>query len=140
MHMRTHGKALFWPAVGLIFSGALLGAGAALIPHDYRPVGQFAVAIVVGVLVLGALVVAPQSRVLGVLPSTDAGVLASRADGTLLVVRLERSLKKQTREAVRTVQDMGGNVLGCFVTELRGHDPESDRRLSYEPLREGDVP
>jgi len=75
-----------------------------------------------------------------VLPSTDAGVLASRADGTLFVVRLEHSLKKQTREAVRTVQDMGGNVLGCFVTELRGHDPESDRRLSYEPLREGDVP
>lgn len=50
MHMRTHGKALFWPAIGLIFCGALLGAGAALIPHDYRPVGQFAVAIVVGVL------------------------------------------------------------------------------------------
>lgn len=68
-----------------------------------------------------------------VLPSTDAGVLASRADGTLLVVRLEHSLKKQTREAVRVVQDMGGNVLGCFVTELRGQDPESDRRLAYGP-------
>jgi capsular exopolysaccharide synthesis family protein len=68
-----------------------------------------------------------------VLPSTDAGVLASRVDGTLVVVRLERSLKKQTREAVRTLQDMGGNVLGCFVTELRGQDPESDRRLAYEP-------
>lgn len=68
-----------------------------------------------------------------VLPSTDAGVLASRVDGTLVIVRLERSLKKQTREAVRTLQDMGGNVLGCFVTELRGQDPESDRRLAYEP-------
>lgn len=68
-----------------------------------------------------------------VLSSTDAGVLASRADGTLVVVRLERSLKKQTREAVRTIQDMGGNVLGTFVTELRGQDPESDRRLAYEP-------
>lgn len=67
-----------------------------------------------------------------VLPSTDAGVLSSRVDGTLVVVRLERSLKKQTREAVRTLQEMGGNVLGCFVTELRGQDPESDRRLAYE--------
>lgn len=73
-----------------------------------------------------------------VLPSTDAGVLASRADGTLLVVRLERSLKKQTREAVRAITDMGGNVLGCFVTELRGHDPESDSRLAYEPQPEGE--
>ncbi len=70
-----------------------------------------------------------------VLPSTDAGMLASRADGTLLVVRLERSLKKQTREALRVVQDMGGNVIGTFVTALRGQDPESDRRLAYEPLR-----
>lgn len=69
-----------------------------------------------------------------VLPSTDAGVLASRADGTVLVVRIEHSLKKQSREALRVVQDMGGNVLGTFVTELRGQDPESDRRLAYEPL------
>lgn len=40
-------------------------------------------AIVVGVLGLGALVVAPQSRVLGVLPSTDAiaAVVAGSADG-----------------------------------------------------------
>jgi capsular exopolysaccharide synthesis family protein len=68
-----------------------------------------------------------------VLPSTDAGVLAARVDGTLLIVRLEHSLKKQTREAVRTLQDMGANVLGCFVTELRGQDPDSDRRLAYEP-------
>ncbi|MFY9342612.1 MAG: CpsD/CapB family tyrosine-protein kinase [Planctomycetota bacterium] len=72
-----------------------------------------------------------------VLPSTDAGVLAARADGTLLVVRLEHSLKKQTKEALRTVQDMGGNVLGTFVTELRGQDPESDRRLAYD--RAGDA-
>ena len=73
------------------------------------------------------------------LPSTDAGVLSSRADGTLMVVRLERSLKKQTRDALRTLQDMGGNVLGCFVTELRGHDPENDSRLSYEPQPEDGV-
>jgi uncharacterized membrane protein YdbT with pleckstrin-like domain len=50
MHMRTHGKAMFWPAVGFIGCGALLGAGAALVPYDFRPAGQVAVAIVVGVL------------------------------------------------------------------------------------------
>ncbi|MFN7590957.1 MAG: CpsD/CapB family tyrosine-protein kinase [Planctomycetota bacterium] len=68
-----------------------------------------------------------------VLPATDAGVLASRADGALLTVRLERSLKNQTREALRVLQDMGGNVLGTFVTELRGRDPDSDQRLAYDP-------
>jgi capsular exopolysaccharide synthesis family protein len=67
-----------------------------------------------------------------VLPSTDAGVLASRADGTLLVVRLESSSKKRSREALRSLQDTGANVLGTFVTEVRGQDPDSDRRLAYD--------
>lgn len=44
LRTRTHGKALFWPAVGLIVAGAMVGAGAALIPHEYRPVGQYVVA------------------------------------------------------------------------------------------------
>ena len=68
-----------------------------------------------------------------VLPSTDAGVLSAAADGTLMVVRLEHSLKKQSRDALRVLGDMGGNVLGSFVTEVRGQDPDSDRRLSYAP-------
>jgi len=68
-----------------------------------------------------------------VLPSTDARVLASRADGTLLVVRLEHSLRAQSRDALRSLQDTGANVIGTFVTELRGPDPENDRRLAYEP-------
>ena len=67
-----------------------------------------------------------------VLPSTDAGVLSAAADGTVMVVRLEHSQKKQSREAVQTLADMGGNVLGSFVTEVRGRDPESDSRLSYD--------
>ncbi|HEB52218.1 MAG TPA: polysaccharide biosynthesis tyrosine autokinase [bacterium] len=71
-----------------------------------------------------------------VLPSTDAGVLSAAADGTLLVVRLEKSLKKQSRDAVRTLHDMGGNVLGTLVTEVRGQDPESDSRLAYGALAE----
>jgi hypothetical protein len=34
---------------------------------------------------------------------------------------------------VRALQDVGGNVLGTFVTEVRGRDPESDARLAYAP-------
>ena len=64
---------------------------------------------------------------------TDAGVLSARADGTLMVVRLEHSQKKQTKDAMRAIADMGGNVLGSFVNEVRGNDPEQDRRLGYGP-------
>ena len=71
-----------------------------------------------------------------VLPSTEAGVLSAAADGTLMVVRLEHSLKKQSRDAWQSLSDMGGNVLGTFVTEVRGQDPESDRRLAYDSLPE----
>lgn len=71
-----------------------------------------------------------------VLSSTDAGVLSAAADGTLLVVRLEHSLKKQSRDAWQVLSDTGGNVLGSFVTEVRGQDPDSDRRLAYDPMPE----
>jgi len=50
------------------------------------------------------------------------------------VVRLEHSLKKQSKDAWQVLSDMGGNVLGTFVTEVRGQDPDSDRRLAYEPI------
>ena len=38
-------KALFWPALGLIAAGGLIGVGTALIPPSFRPVGQIAVAL-----------------------------------------------------------------------------------------------
>lgn len=68
-----------------------------------------------------------------VLPSTDAGVLAARADGTLFILRLEHTLKGDARDALRNLQDLGANVLGTFVSEIRGRDPESDPELRYDP-------
>ena len=65
------------------------------------------------------------------LPATDASVLAARADGTLMTVRLEYSAKTHTRDAIRNVQDLGANVLGVFVTEVRGSHPENDPRFAY---------
>ena len=66
-----------------------------------------------------------------VLAATDASMLAARADGCLVTVRLEHSGQRPTREAIRTLEDLGGNVLGCFVTDVRGGDPDRDPRLSY---------
>lgn len=68
------------------------------------------------------------------LPSTDAAVLAARADGTLFILRLEHTLKGNAREALRNLQDLGANVLGTFVSEIRGRDPESDPELRYDPM------
>lgn len=66
-----------------------------------------------------------------VLPSTDASVLAARADGTLLVLRLEHTTRGHAKDALRNLQDLGANVLGTFAVEVRGADPGSDRRLAY---------
>ena len=65
------------------------------------------------------------------LPATDAGVMAGRADGTLLVLRLEHSTRGHTKDALRNLQDLGANVMGCFVTQERSLNPEANRRFSY---------
>ena len=44
VHLRTHAKALVLPALGLVVAAGVTGAGAALVPRDYRPVGQLVVA------------------------------------------------------------------------------------------------
>ncbi|MEZ5962663.1 MAG: CpsD/CapB family tyrosine-protein kinase [Planctomycetota bacterium] len=70
-----------------------------------------------------------------VLPATDASVIAARADGTLLVVRMEHSAKSQTKQALRQLQDLGANVLGSFATQVRGVDPD---RMGYAYPGEGE--
>ena len=44
IHTRTHAKALVGPALLLILLGAAVGAGVALVPTEFRPIGQVAVA------------------------------------------------------------------------------------------------
>lgn len=46
LHTRTHGKALVLPATALVLVGAGVGAGAALIPSEARPLGQVGIALV----------------------------------------------------------------------------------------------
>jgi uncharacterized membrane protein YdbT with pleckstrin-like domain len=45
LHTRTHAKALLLPAAALVLVGAGVGAGAALIPGEWRPAGQVGVAL-----------------------------------------------------------------------------------------------
>lgn len=39
VELHTHVKALFWPVIVLLLDAALLGAGLAWVPQDYRPYG-----------------------------------------------------------------------------------------------------
>jgi len=66
-----------------------------------------------------------------VIPVTDACVLSARCDGTLLVVGLEKSPRKLVRKALKDLEEIGGNVLGTFVTGIRGADPSADKRYRY---------
>jgi Mrp family chromosome partitioning ATPase len=66
-----------------------------------------------------------------VIPITDASVLSAKADGTLLVVRMEHSPRVLVQQAVKTIQELGGNLLGTFLTGVRGADPVSDERYAY---------
>lgn len=46
LHTRTHAKAMLLPGMALVLVGAGVGAGAALIPGEWRPVGQLGIAVV----------------------------------------------------------------------------------------------
>jgi succinoglycan biosynthesis transport protein ExoP len=57
---------------------------------------------------------------------TDASVLSAKADGTLFVVRMEHSPRNQVLQSVKTVQELGGNVLGTFLVGVRGTEPDDE--------------
>ena len=61
IHTRTHVKAMILPAAAFVLIAAAVGVGAALIPHQARPIGQFAIA-VLGVVLAIWLVLLPFLR------------------------------------------------------------------------------
>ncbi|BEH03022.1 MAG: PH domain-containing protein [Propionibacterium sp.] len=53
--IRPHARTLLWPVIGLFAISALVGTGIAVVPRDYRPIGQQLVAAsgaLLGVVVL----------------------------------------------------------------------------------------
>jgi uncharacterized membrane protein YdbT with pleckstrin-like domain len=61
IHTRTHVKAMILPALAFILIAASVGAGAALIPREARPIGQLAIALL-GVVLAIWLVLLPFLR------------------------------------------------------------------------------
>jgi capsular exopolysaccharide synthesis family protein len=55
-----------------------------------------------------------------VVSTTDAAVLSPRVDGTLLVVRMERTPREVARHAVELLRKSRANVVGTVLTGLGG--------------------
>jgi capsular exopolysaccharide synthesis family protein len=54
-----------------------------------------------------------------ILAVTDAAVLASHADGVLLVVESGRTPKEEARKALHSLQSVGARVLGTVLTQCK---------------------
>lgn len=55
-----------------------------------------------------------------VISTTDAAVIAPRVDGTLIVVRMERTQRDVVKHAVDLLRKGRGNVVGTILTGLQG--------------------
>ncbi len=53
-----------------------------------------------------------------VVPVTDAAVLSTKVDGTVLVVRSSRTTKDLARQAMRALNDVGANVVGGVLNSV----------------------
>ena len=57
-----------------------------------------------------------------VLPFADAPVLGARLDGTLMVVRLDKTPRDQIERSLETLRAAGNNVIGTFLAGSRAVD------------------
>ena len=69
------------------------------------------------------------------LPVTDAGVVAARTDGTLLVVRARRTTSAQVTAAVRVLHAVNATLLGCVLNMVTTKGP--DATPSYDAYLSG---
>lgn len=118
LHTRTHAKALVLPALGLIAVGALVGAGAAVVPSDYRPVGQLLVA-ALGAVVAVWWAVLPFLRWRSTTYSLTNRRLVMR---TGLLTRVSVDLPLWRVRDLSTQRSLGDRVLGCgtLVAQTEG--------------------
>ncbi|GIE35426.1 chromosome partitioning protein [Actinoplanes italicus] len=76
------------------------------------------------------------------LPVTDAGVVAARTDGTLLVVRARKTTSAQVTAAARVLHAVNATLLGCVLNMVatKGPDavPNYDTYLSGPKRPRGD--
>lgn len=109
LHTRTHAKVLVGPALALIGIGALVGAGTAIVPTGYRPLGQALVLVLGGALAIWACV-RPFLRWRSTTYSLTNRRLVMRR-GVLNKVSVDLPLWRIND--VSTRRSLGDRVLGC---------------------------
>lgn len=57
-----------------------------------------------------------------VLSVTDAQILSTKVDGTILVVRENKTEKVLVKQAVRLIQHVNGEILGVVLNDVRGEE------------------
>ena len=118
IHTRTHAKALIMPAFALILIGAAVGAGAALMPAEVRPVGTLAV-IAVGLLLVLWLVVVPYLRWLTTTYTVTTRRLITRSG---ILNKMGTDLPVHRINEVSSERSLLDRILGCGTLNI------SDRR------------
>jgi polysaccharide biosynthesis transport protein len=59
-----------------------------------------------------------------ILPVTDAAILATQVDGTILIVRAFKTSRDLVRRAKRTLNDVGARIVGSVLNAVELHRPE----------------
>jgi uncharacterized membrane protein YdbT with pleckstrin-like domain len=112
---RTHAKALFWPGVGLIVLGGLVGSGAALVPWDFRPAGQIVV-VSLGFLIFVWLIVRPFLQWLTTTYTITTHRLLTRSG---IVHRSATDLPLIRVNDVGYDQSLADRIFGCGTLEVQ---------------------
>ena len=53
-----------------------------------------------------------------VLSVTDAQIVSTNVDGTILVVRANKTEKNAVKEAVRSIKQVGGHIIGTVLNDV----------------------
>ena len=66
-----------------------------------------------------------------VLAVTDAAVLASRADGVILITQAKRARRGATKQAIQRLEHVGANILGTVLNQLSGRGSYTQSSAYY---------
>jgi non-specific protein-tyrosine kinase len=75
-----------------------------------------------------------------ILPVTDAAILASKTDGTLIVYRVGKIARSALKRAKTLLENVRGRVLGVVLTGLKAETSPDYEELQYYRYAYGQEP
>jgi capsular exopolysaccharide synthesis family protein len=71
-----------------------------------------------------------------VLPVSDASILASQADGVVLVLQADETRRQAAREAVESLRKVGAHLVGVVLNSARNHKEDYYKYYGMESKQE----